>query len=188
MSSSVHRIASLISFGVLLPVIFAQPATYHFHQEASSTTGLFQLKTTGPGNSASTVQSSQLRNSSPGEYVVKQFDTQTGVPGSTGVIVSGSTLTATIWMRKTSTAGSMFPRVKVHINSAAGTQLCVATGTTALSKRGNATLAPMHYLRCDHDDHERPVLLVDGGQSHSGPRKPVHIRRIKHRGNTQWKL
>ena len=36
-------------------------------------------------------------------------------------------------MRKTDTLGTMFPGAKLHLNTAAGTQFCVATGTAELS-------------------------------------------------------
>jgi YD repeat-containing protein len=112
---------------------FAQTASYHLHSEASSTSGLFQLKSAGPDTSSSTVLSVDLKNLAIGEYVVKQFDTQSGNPNSSGVIPSGSTLTFNLWMRKTANKGTMFPRAKVNLNGAAGTSLCVATGTTALT-------------------------------------------------------
>ncbi len=111
----------------------AQTATYRLHREASSTANLFQLKTANPDAAILDVQSINLKNVAVGEYIVKAFDTQSGVPNSSGVVVSGSSVTFSLWMKKTATAGTMFPRVKLNLNSAAGSSICVVTGTTALT-------------------------------------------------------
>jgi len=68
-----------------------------------------------------------------GEYLIKAFDTQSGEPNASGVITAGSTVSFTLWMRKTGNPGTMLPRVKLNLNSSAGTSICVVTGTTALS-------------------------------------------------------
>lgn len=70
----------------------AQTATYHLHKENSSTGGLFQLKVAGPDGSSLAITSADLRNQPVGEYLVKAFDTQAGVPGVAGTIPSGSSL------------------------------------------------------------------------------------------------
>ena len=79
------------------------------------------------------MQSINLKNVAVGEYIVKAFDTQSGVPNSSGVIVASSSVTFSVWMKKTATAGTMFPRVKLNLNSAGGSSICVVTGTTALT-------------------------------------------------------
>src|SRR6476620_7365904 len=107
-----------LSFAI---VAYAQTVTYRLHREASSTANLFQLKTAGPDAAILAVQSVNLKNVATGEYIVKAFDTQAGVPNSSGVIVSGSSFTFSLWMVKTATGGTMFPRVKLNLNSAAGT-------------------------------------------------------------------
>jgi hypothetical protein len=61
----------------------AQTATYHLHNEASSTPGNYQLKTAGPDTAGVAVQSADLKNAAPGEYFIRTFDTQAGVPKST---------------------------------------------------------------------------------------------------------
>jgi YD repeat-containing protein len=132
------RVIRRVSLGLLITFIFAfyanaQTATYHLHKEASSSSGLFQLKSEGPDGTALAVQSANLKNLAVGEYIVKAFDTQAGVPNSSGVIVAGSSVTFTLWMAKTATAGTMFPRAKLNLNSAAGTSICVLTGATALT-------------------------------------------------------
>ncbi len=111
----------------------AQSATYRLHREASTTTNLFQLQPANPDATALAIQTANLKNVAAGEYVIKQFDTQSGVPNVSGTIPAGSTITFELWLRKTSTSGTMFPRAKLNLNSAAGTSLGVATSTTALT-------------------------------------------------------
>jgi len=111
----------------------AQTATYRLHREASTTANLFQLKPVTPDAAVLANQSANLKNVAAGEYVIKQFDTQSGVPNAAGTIPAGSTITFELWMRKTTTGGTMFPRAKLNLNSAAGTLLGTATSTTALT-------------------------------------------------------
>src|SRR5215470_15577090 len=111
----------------------AQTATYRLHREASSTTNLFQLKPVTPDAAVLAIQSANLKNVAAGEYVIKQFDTQSGVPNAAGTIPAGSTITFELWLRKTSSSGTMFPRARLALNSAAGTILGTATGATALT-------------------------------------------------------
>src|SRR5262249_16955223 len=102
------------------------------HKEASTTSGLSQLKPIGP-DAQTTRASEDLRNQPPGAYVIKKFDTQAGVPKLAGVIPADSTITATLWVRKTATAGTMYPRAQINVNSPTGPSLCVATGDTPLT-------------------------------------------------------
>src|SRR5207302_5550622 len=59
--------------------------------------------------------------------------TQSGVPNVSGVIPAASTVTFTLWLNKTASVGTMFPRAKLNLNSATGTSLCSTTGATALT-------------------------------------------------------
>src|ERR1051325_5189917 len=111
----------------------AQSATYRLHREASTTTNLFQLKTATPDATLLAIQSANLKNVAAGEYVIKQFDTQSGVPNVAGTIPAGATITFELWLRKTTTSGTMFPRAKLNLNSAAGTLLGTATVTVAIT-------------------------------------------------------
>jgi hypothetical protein len=134
----------LLSLGLVLGFCFAtktqaQTTTYHLHQEASTTAGLFQLKTAATDAATVSVSSINLKNKNAGEYIIKAFDTQTGVPNSSGVVHSGSTVTFSLWMSRTSTSGAMIPRAKVMLNSANGTAFCTTTNgindlTTTLTK------------------------------------------------------
>ncbi len=128
------RLSFCLLFSLSLAVTAqAQTATYHLHREASSTANLFQLKTAGPDATSLAVQSANLKNLSAGEYLIKAFDTQSGVPNAPGTITAGSTITFTLWLRKTSNSGTMFPRAKLNLNSAAGTLLGTSTSGTALT-------------------------------------------------------
>src|SRR5688572_15739332 len=82
--------AILLSIGAMSSSLWAQTATYHLHKDASSTTGLFQLKVPGPDATSLAIQTIDLKNKPTGEYVIKQFDTQSGVPNAGGYIPSGS--------------------------------------------------------------------------------------------------
>ncbi len=113
----------------------AQTATYHLHKEASSiTTSFNQLKTTGP-DAAITTLTTVLTNKAAGDYVIKEFETQTGVPNAAGAIPSGSTFSFNLYMRKTAnvTGVTVRPEAKVKLNGATGTSLCSAIGSTALT-------------------------------------------------------
>ena len=112
---------------------YGQNATYRLHREASTTANQFQLKTANPDAAILAIQSANLKSVATGEYIIKAFDTQAGVPNAAGVITAGSTVTFNLWMLKTASAGTMFPRVKLNLNSAAGASIITVTGTTALT-------------------------------------------------------
>ncbi len=111
----------------------AQSVVYHLHAEASTTAGFKQLKTAGPDAAQSVLQTAALQGVAVGEKQIAQFDTAAGVPNTAGKIPTGATVGAVVWMRKTANLGTMFPRIKVRLNSGTGTSLCTATGTTALT-------------------------------------------------------
>jgi YD repeat-containing protein len=111
----------------------AQTADYHLHKEASSSVGMFQLKTGAPDAASLAIQTADLKNQATGEYVLKQFDTQAGDPNVSGAIPSGSTLSFTLWMKKTASFATLFPRARVKVNNASGVLLCEATGTSAVT-------------------------------------------------------
>ncbi len=126
-------LSTLFIFSALVTSATGQTATYHLHKEASATAGLFQLKTTAPDSSAATASSVDLKNRPLGEYLIKAFDTRAGVPNAAGVVPAGSAITFTLWMSKTSNAGTLYPRAKLNLNSSTGTSMCVATGTAPLT-------------------------------------------------------
>lgn len=132
--SRMLRVSGVLSVALVLtrPAV-AQTTTFHLHNEASSTASFSQLKTSGPDIASVALQTANLKSTSNGEKLIKEFDTQAGVPGVAGVIPSGSTLAIQLWMRKTANVGTLFPRAKVFLNNSSGAALCTATGGTAIS-------------------------------------------------------
>src|SRR4026207_1016995 len=116
-----------LSIGLYLFFIFsvadtrAQTATYRLHREASTTANLFQLKTNSPDAASLAIQSANLKNKTVGEYLIKAFDTQSGVPGATGTITAGSPVTFEVWLKRTGTGGAMGPPRRRHLNYSHGT-------------------------------------------------------------------
>jgi hypothetical protein len=106
--------------------------TYHLHKEPSDISRLFRLRTVPPDSATTAVQTGNI-GSSTGEIVVKAFATDPGVPGAAGLIPSGTPISITVYMRKTTTSGVMYPRVRLRLNSDTGPSLCQATATTPLS-------------------------------------------------------
>lgn len=126
-------ISVILSLAITQRFHSQQTSTFHLHKEASTTSGLFQLKTAGPDAASSALQSIDFKNKSAGEYIIKAFDTQAGVPNVSGSIPSGSTVSFTLWMQKTANFGTMYPRVKLNVNSPTGPSICTTTGTSALT-------------------------------------------------------
>ena len=113
--------AVLLGLCGIASIASAQVPIYYLHQNASTTSGLFQTKTTSPEDPALIVQSIDLRNQPLGEYVIKEFDTPIGVPGLAGTIPSLSTLTFKLYMRKTAANwGTMTPVARVRLNNGSG--------------------------------------------------------------------
>ncbi|HYJ84990.1 MAG TPA: IPT/TIG domain-containing protein [Pyrinomonadaceae bacterium] len=126
-------ISAIILVVALQGSVVAQNATYRLHKDASTTTGQNQLKAAGPDAATAALNSANLKSLATGEYIIKAFDTQSGVPNASGVIPASSTVTFTLWLKKSANVGTMFPRAKLRLNSATGTSLCTATGSTALT-------------------------------------------------------
>src|SRR5215212_8075995 len=132
-AAHVSSLSCLLSLVLLVSLCFAtkiqaQTTTYHLHQEGSTTAGLFQVKTAAADATTVSLASINLKNKNAGEYIIKAFDTPSGVPSSSGVVPSGSVVSFSVWMSMTSTSGSMVPRAKLMLNSANGTAFCTATG------------------------------------------------------------
>jgi len=140
-------LSTLILFFSLSAFAWAQTATYHLHGAG----GVFQIKTQDPGATIATVQSAELKGLT-GEFLVKDFPTSGFEPNGTGSIPAGSVVTYTLWMKKTATAGVMFPRAKLFINNASGALFCTFTGTTALT-----TTLTQYTLTCTTGS---PITMV----------------------------
>lgn len=117
--------------------------TYHLRLHNSSTSGLLTLETAVPDQSSFGLPSISLKSVPVGDYVIEEFDTQSPVSNKQGYIAAGTPLTFTLAMRSTASGGTMFPRARLHLNNAAGTNICTATGTTALT-----TTVTKYILTC----------------------------------------
>src|ERR1700687_4856843 len=99
MPRSVCRLA--LAVGVLTSV--ARPAhaqataTYHLHNEVSTTPGLRQLKIAGPDGVRVVIPSVDLKHQTPGSRTIASFDTQTGVPNRGGGSTAGLAATFRHW-------------------------------------------------------------------------------------------
>ena len=132
MTRKVWFIVSCLIF--LLPIYsHALTALYHLHKERSDIREVLQLTTSGPDARINALQSPQLKNQPPGEYLIKVFDTQAGVPNFSGVIPAGSTMVFSLWMKKTADYGAMHPLANLYLNNATGTPLCSAAGSSPLT-------------------------------------------------------
>jgi hypothetical protein len=119
------------------------PTVYFPVSAASTTSGLLQLRTTSD-TSPTNLLSADLVNQPSGEYLIQAFDTQAGVPNSSAVWQSGMSTTITVYMNQTvGTTSSLFPRVKLFLNSASGTPICTTTGSSAIT-----TTQTLYTLSC----------------------------------------
>jgi hypothetical protein len=108
-------------------------AVYHLHGELSSTPGYHKLDTAGPDTASHGLGTIDLKAQPNGEYQVAAFDTQSPVLGKPGYISAGATTTFTLWMQRSTNVGTMFPRVRLNLNSPTGTNICTTTGAAALT-------------------------------------------------------
>jgi hypothetical protein len=112
--------------------IVLNEVAYHLHKEASDINRLLRIRAAPPDSPATTVQSGNVGNAT-GEIAIKAFATDSGIPGVAGSIPSGTPITFTLYMRKTTGNGVIYPRVRARLNSDSGTLLCQTTGTTPLT-------------------------------------------------------
>jgi YD repeat-containing protein len=117
----------------------AQTATYHLHGDTTPPT----ILTRDPSFTIYAIQSAELKGLT-GDFLVQDFSTSGFEPNGTGVIAANSTVTYTLWMKKTADVGVMYPEAKLYINSATGPLFCTVIGTSALT----TTLQP-YTLTCN---------------------------------------
>jgi YD repeat-containing protein len=112
-------------------------ATYHLHKEVNpDRNGLYALKTEGPDSSAFEFTSNDWRNISfTGTAYFAQFATVIGLPNVSGVIPAGSSFTASVWMKKSSSWGTVFPYVLLRKwdGNVTTTDACSVTGNSELT-------------------------------------------------------
>jgi hypothetical protein len=147
----VMRLLSIVSVAIqlLIPVAAAAQSTiaYYLHGEGSPVTaGLFNMRTAGPDAPAS-IRSIGIGNCAGAVYPCEQsmgvWETSAGVPGQTGLILQGSTVTFRVWARKTKNFATVYARARIVLTSETNVgasvgatptvPICTATGTTALS-------------------------------------------------------
>jgi hypothetical protein len=117
----------------------AQTTTYYLHNEYGSNYGTFALKTNSPDAATAIRQSQDLKGTTaPRSYDFSTWTSLVGVPNMAGVIPAGSTVTVTLWMKKTSAYGTVYPTAFIatvetlDVNLQIKHSLCSATGTQAL--------------------------------------------------------
>jgi len=92
-------------------------ATFHLHKESSPTAFAWYLKPTGPDSALFLNQWSIPSFYGPGDDdYLSAWETAPTVPNQTGVIFAGSTITFTLWMRKTSKWGVQYPGAALNLN------------------------------------------------------------------------
>jgi YD repeat-containing protein len=132
----VVTVAGLTSniFSFTVPPVLAAASTYYLFEDGSnSPEGGWLLGTFFFSNPLGILSNTVDVTGKPiGEYQITAFATNTGVPNATGTIPSGSTVSFSLFMSKSGTTGTFFPRAKLYLDSPSGTLLCTATGTTAL--------------------------------------------------------
>lgn len=121
----------------------ALTSIYHLHKERSDIRGILQLSEAGPDARIKYFRSIELKNQQVGEYLIKEFHTQVGVPNFSGVIPAGSSIVFSLWMKKTADFGVIHPLTKLYLNNASGTLLCTASGPSPLT-----TILFNHTFRC----------------------------------------
>jgi hypothetical protein len=140
---------ALILLGILAlsTAGFAQ-TTYRLHAEASAFTANTRKLTTGNTDHTSfSDPSDSLMTGSAPEFIIRGFETQSGVPNTNGTIPANSVLTFNIWMYQYSSGTTgLYPRFKVFLNDTAGQMLCMGTGTTALLRDN---IARKYTLTCN---------------------------------------
>src|SRR6266404_2664875 len=134
---------------VLPSYVQAQTATYHLHNESSTDVNGLQLKATGPDRASVALTSNDLKQAAVGEYSIRSWFTEPGVPNTAGIIPAGSTVTFTVWMKKTANSGTMYPEAKLWLYDPNGnpftTAVCTATGSGSAAL--TTTLA-LYSLSC----------------------------------------
>ena len=117
-----------------MPFIVTHPTSFYLTSDASTTSGLLQLRTWGEPHPAVSYPSVDLVNQPPGDYLVQAFDTPAGVPNSSDTWQSTLPAFFAVFMKQTiGTPGTVFPKFELFLNGPSGTPICAATGSTALT-------------------------------------------------------
>ena len=144
-------VTMLVTAAALLPcnVLAQSSTTYYLHGENGSNYGTFALETTPPDMATVVRQTMDFKKSNGPllNVLMGGWSTLVGVPGRAGTIPWGSIVTFTLWMRKTSSYGIVFPYASLatveslDVNLQPKAFICNATGGTAL----DTTLRPYTF-------------------------------------------
>jgi YD repeat-containing protein len=141
---SASRVVVLASVCLVLfaTLAFAQTNTYHLHSEDSGDFCCYALKTSGPDAAPIVLQSGDLKGLT-GTGTLRNFQTLAGIPSLVGTIPANSTVSFTLYMRKTvaTGGGTIAPRATVSLSSGATVATCTgaALGTTLQAMTFNCT-------------------------------------------------
>lgn len=132
-----HLLLALAATLVSVDALAQSTVVYHLHKESNpDRPGLRELRVAGPDAAVTPLRSGDWKNIPiTGTTVFAQFATPIGVPGVGGQLPAGSTFSASVWMRKTSNWGTVYPYVNFRKwdGNVTTTDACGVTGTTALT-------------------------------------------------------
>ncbi len=141
---SASRVVVLASVWLVLfaTLAFAQTNTYYLHSEGSGDFCCYALKTSGPDAAPIVLQSGDLKGLT-GTATLRNFQTLAGIPSLVGTIPANSTVSFTLYMRKTvaTGGGTIAPQATVSLSSGATVATCTgaALGTTLQAVTFNCT-------------------------------------------------
>lgn len=136
-------VTTLVTAAVLMlprDILAQSSTTYYMHRENGSNFGTFALETNLPDTATVVLQTFDFRRfKGPllNEFI-GVWSTLENVPGLAGTIPAGSVVTFTLWMRKTSSYGIVYPYASLatveslDVNLQPKAFICSATDGTAL--------------------------------------------------------
>ena len=120
--------AAIYLVAMAAPAHAQTQTSYYLRSEDSAIWPLRQLNISGAGSTTVALQTVDLKNQPPGSAVMQSFYTEANVPNLVGTIPSGTTISVTLWMKKTANFGVVYPQASVGLNWSNQVQLCQATG------------------------------------------------------------
>jgi hypothetical protein len=143
--------------------------TYYLHDENGSNYGTFALEAIPPDTVTVVRQTNDFRKSNGPllSQLIGAWSTLVGVPGTSGTIPAGSVVTFTLWMRKTSSYGIVYPYASLatveslDVNLQPKAFICSATGGDALDTALRAyTFSCVNTQAIPMDVSDRLVLFA----------------------------
>ena len=134
MARSMPLVLVMLAVAFLATPARAQTTTYHLHAASAQDPVYRELSTVGPAPAGTAIQTANLKGQvTGGSMAVFETDAGTGLGGT---IPSGSTVTFSVWMKKTATYGVFDATGTLQLNGA--TTVCSATSQTAISTTSQA--------------------------------------------------